>query len=352
MNPEREGAQEGADRPRTGRGRRIREEDKQNTEIEEEEKKEDNKETKETPEKSKRETSSKKEVKKSASSFNFEAHGLESDFLEKNNIDPEFFNELDDELKLEIISEYTSKGTPSRPNPVTTAPAQTSRNDNNSIAKEFLNALNSTIANIGGGNQRRMIDLSNNNATGTNDNNPVSLNDVSNAVQNILRNTNTTSDTNATNPTNTQPTNQPASQNAPETQPNQTTPARNNTNNELMNTALDNAAFIASLTPDLREEVLLTADTAFLASLPPEIIREAEALQERRSLNLTHLVDSDQTSLQMKKLLIPMNYSLDQEVKIPRSQRSRRISLEKHWLRIKLLEASYILLMRKLLKLS
>jgi len=49
-----------------------------------------------------------------------------------------------------------------------------------------------------------------------------------------------------------------------------------------VNAALDNAAFIASLTPDLREEVLLTAEPAFLASLPAEMAQEAEQLRERR----------------------------------------------------------------------
>ncbi|CAG9335559.1 unnamed protein product [Blepharisma stoltei] len=44
---------------------------------------------------------------------------------------------------------------------------------------------------------------------------------------------------------------------------------------------MDNAAFVASLAPDLRREVLLTATDEFLASLPPEFIAEARMLQER-----------------------------------------------------------------------
>lgn len=46
---------------------------------------------------------------------------------------------------------------------------------------------------------------------------------------------------------------------------------------------MDNASFIASLSPDLREEVLLTADDTFLSSLPPNIIAEANVLRERRA---------------------------------------------------------------------
>jgi len=44
---------------------------------------------------------------------------------------------------------------------------------------------------------------------------------------------------------------------------------------------MDNASFLASLTPDLRAEVLLTADPTFLASLPPELIAEAQSVRER-----------------------------------------------------------------------
>mmetsp|Transcript_8385 Transcript_8385/g.16642 ORF Transcript_8385/g.16642 Transcript_8385/m.16642 type:complete len:2837 (+) Transcript_8385:32-8542(+) len=44
---------------------------------------------------------------------------------------------------------------------------------------------------------------------------------------------------------------------------------------------IDNASFIASLTPDLRREVLLSANEELLNSLPPELVAEARALQER-----------------------------------------------------------------------
>jgi hypothetical protein len=46
---------------------------------------------------------------------------------------------------------------------------------------------------------------------------------------------------------------------------------------------MDNASFIASLSPELREEILLTADDVFLNSLPPNIIAEAQILRERAS---------------------------------------------------------------------
>jgi hypothetical protein len=44
---------------------------------------------------------------------------------------------------------------------------------------------------------------------------------------------------------------------------------------------LDGASFIASLAPDLREEILMTADDEFLNSLPPDLIAEAQLLRER-----------------------------------------------------------------------
>jgi len=44
---------------------------------------------------------------------------------------------------------------------------------------------------------------------------------------------------------------------------------------------MDNASFLASLAPDLRAEILLTADDAFLNSLPPDIIAEAQIIRER-----------------------------------------------------------------------
>ena len=47
---------------------------------------------------------------------------------------------------------------------------------------------------------------------------------------------------------------------------------------------MDNASFLASLSPDLREEILLTADQEFLNSLPPGVVAEAHILRERASV--------------------------------------------------------------------
>jgi E3 ubiquitin-protein ligase HUWE1 len=44
---------------------------------------------------------------------------------------------------------------------------------------------------------------------------------------------------------------------------------------------MDNASFVASLAPELRNEILLTADEAFIQSLPPNIVAEAQILRER-----------------------------------------------------------------------
>jgi hypothetical protein len=44
---------------------------------------------------------------------------------------------------------------------------------------------------------------------------------------------------------------------------------------------MDVASIIATLPPELREEVLLTADDTILRTLPPALAAEAGALQER-----------------------------------------------------------------------
>lgn len=48
---------------------------------------------------------------------------------------------------------------------------------------------------------------------------------------------------------------------------------------------MDNATFLATLTSDLREEILLTSGEAFLASLPPAMAAEARVLREREQMN-------------------------------------------------------------------
>ena len=57
--------------------------------------------------------------------------------------------------------------------------------------------------------------------------------------------------------------------------------------NHVSDQEMDNATFIASLTPDLRREVLMTANEELLASLTPELVAEARVLQER-ILNRRH----------------------------------------------------------------
>jgi E3 ubiquitin-protein ligase HUWE1 len=54
---------------------------------------------------------------------------------------------------------------------------------------------------------------------------------------------------------------------------------------------MDNASFVASLSPELREEILVTADEAFLSSLPPDIVAEAQILRERASSQHRRLYD-------------------------------------------------------------
>lgn len=49
---------------------------------------------------------------------------------------------------------------------------------------------------------------------------------------------------------------------------------------------MDNASFLVSLAPELREEVLLTADDAFLASLPQSVQAEAQVLRERQAFGM------------------------------------------------------------------
>lgn len=50
----------------------------------------------------------------------------------------------------------------------------------------------------------------------------------------------------------------------------------------------NNATFLASLNPDLRQDILLTADDAFISSLPPTLIAEANVLREREQRVAAH----------------------------------------------------------------
>ena len=44
---------------------------------------------------------------------------------------------------------------------------------------------------------------------------------------------------------------------------------------------MDNASFVATLPPELRREVLLSADEALLNTLPPNLVAEAMVMRER-----------------------------------------------------------------------
>jgi len=57
---------------------------------------------------------------------------------------------------------------------------------------------------------------------------------------------------------------------------------------------MDNASFVASLAPELRDEILLTADDAFIQSLPPNIVAEAQVLRERARVRASHRVFAEQ----------------------------------------------------------
>jgi len=52
---------------------------------------------------------------------------------------------------------------------------------------------------------------------------------------------------------------------------------------------MDNASFIASLSPDLRDEILRTADETFLNTLPPAIVAEAQLLRERADSRVANI---------------------------------------------------------------
>lgn len=54
---------------------------------------------------------------------------------------------------------------------------------------------------------------------------------------------------------------------------------------------MDNANFLASLSPELRADILLTADDEFLQSLPPNIVAEAHLLRERAIQPRRHYED-------------------------------------------------------------
>eukprot|EP00178_Gracilaria_changii_P025180 TRINITY_DN771_c0_g1_i1.p1 TRINITY_DN771_c0_g1~~TRINITY_DN771_c0_g1_i1.p1 ORF type:complete len:1803 (+),score=292.16 TRINITY_DN771_c0_g1_i1:174-5411(+) len=58
-------------------------------------------------------------------------------------------------------------------------------------------------------------------------------------------------------------------------------PSNNAQGSQVAGVEMDNATFLATLPPELREEVLLTSGEAFIQSLPPHVAAEARLLQER-----------------------------------------------------------------------
>ena len=59
---------------------------------------------------------------------------------------------------------------------------------------------------------------------------------------------------------------------------------------------MDNASFLASLHPELRSEILLSADNDFLSSLPPNIVAEAQVIRERAASRAHHRVSQESLS--------------------------------------------------------
>lgn len=66
---------------------------------------------------------------------------------------------------------------------------------------------------------------------------------------------------------------------------------------------MDNASFLATLTPELREEILLTAPDALLSSFPPEVAAEARSLRERDAANRaqSHPFGSGETPIMFRR---------------------------------------------------
>eukprot|EP00934_Nitzschia_sp_Nitz4_P006861 Nitzschia sp. Nitz4//scaffold116_size91068//11601//24470//NITZ4_004949-RA/size91068-processed-gene-0.22-mRNA-1//1//CDS//3329533551//6851//frame0 len=59
---------------------------------------------------------------------------------------------------------------------------------------------------------------------------------------------------------------------------------------------MDNASFVASLSPELRREVLLTADSSLLGSLPASVVAEAQLLRDRARYDGTSAPSNQGTS--------------------------------------------------------
>ena len=303
------------------RGRRQEEtqieEEKEETKQQETPAKPQPQEETKTPQEKKPEPATTQAAAAPESSISFEAFGLAPDFLEKNGIDPVFFNELDDELKYEIMAQYMNKAPareaptmarrtpPNQPaaqsqpqtQPQTQPQPQSQTQAQNAISADFMSALNAAM------NLTLPTGQAQPAATDSTSNRPANMN-IQSLVNNLSSslagflggNTSQNTSQNTSAPQTTQPQpatteQQPAAapaetadNNAPAQAQAQPQGQENNTYNENLNEALDNAAFIASLAPDLREEILATAEPAFLASLPPEMVMEAEAIRARHGM--------------------------------------------------------------------
>ncbi|KAL9656285.1 hypothetical protein ABK040_007898 [Willaertia magna] len=85
------------------------------------------------------------------------------------------------------------------------------------------------------------------------------------------------------------------------------------------NGEFDAASFIASLSPDLREEILLTTDDAVLATLPPEMAAEAYALRnrfyqrQRRQQRRQHIIENSRSNIISKAIKNLLTHEKEEE---------------------------------------
>ena len=184
------------------------------------------------------------------SSINFEDLGLPANFLEINHIDPVYFNSLSEDLQMDIILQNLPKDKseePSNNNALNPPPQLPLANSN--VPQPPSNNLLQTSVNNPVPEESKGQDMPPN---------PMELLDpeilafINELPENLRKEV-------------------LDQQLAPFTQQNNAPPQQE----------IDNATFLASLLPELREEVLLTASPEFLETLPPEIIAEAQNLRDR-----------------------------------------------------------------------
>ena len=182
--------------------------------------------------------------------------GLPLDFLSKNNIDPVFFQELPEDLKMDIVLQYTSNAT---------RPAQ-------GTAQATISSTNT----VAGQDQPSQQQNNQSNRNNTQGDVPTSGEDRGIQQQGATESSGT--------------------------------PAQNTQ-------AMDNAAFIASLAPSVREEVLLDATQEFIATLPEIQRAEAEVIRQRRNMSRMFGGETAQLNLATTNNLIRDN--------IPEEQRDK-----------------------------